>query len=118
MSDKLRPVRVYHVNDGGGHFDRMDEYCDPDRLGADYYYRDEVDKLLADRNWIKCAERMPQDGVDVLVWAPTGPYASMEWGAHVAQRRSPFGWVGDVEWAHLDLTSHWQSLPLPPEGTP
>jgi hypothetical protein len=116
MKHDLKPVRVYHVNDGGGRFDQMDEYAEPNRIGADYYYRDEVDALLAGINsaWIKCGERMPPDGVPVLVWCPSGPKFGMEWGAHVAQIDGAFGFCGDVEWAHLDLTTHWQALPEPP----
>jgi hypothetical protein len=74
--------------------------------------------------WIKCAERMPEDGVPVLVYGPSerslanygGPsHLSAvaliddcgDWDIQGVQ-----GWV----YATAVIPTHWQALPPPPEN--
>lgn len=61
------------------------------------------------QNWIKCSERMPPEGEDVLV------YDESENSQHVASW-SYQSWVYGVSWdVNLECyPTHWQPLPEPP----
>ncbi len=113
MKHDLKPVRVYHVNDGGGRFDQMDEYADPKHHGANYYYRDDVDNLLARINgcWIKCSERMPPDGVEVLGWGNGMGFALVR---HDVIRGARYWMDSSADVLEYSKPTHWQPLPEPP----
>lgn len=61
--------------------------------------------------WIKCSERMPQDGQQVLCWLVRNPRQLILYfkAEKESDRHSHFPPIRD------DLITHWQPLPPPPE---
>ncbi len=69
--------------------------------------------IIEQSGWIPVTERMPDNGVEVLTWNPTGPYQTVAC------------WVGN-EWSSGDCRAdaydrfeeegitHWMPLPAPP----
>jgi hypothetical protein len=76
-----------------------------------YEAANEIQRLR--HRWIPVTERMPDNGVEVLTWNPTGPYQTVAC------------WVGN-EWSSGDCRAdaydrfeeegitHWMPLPAPP----
>lgn len=66
-------------------------------------------------NWIKCSERLPEKGVDVLAWDGVGQGVwfldeNGEWD------QSNVGYLDELAMALRDLNpiTHWMPLPEPP----
>jgi hypothetical protein len=57
--------------------------------------------------WIACSDRMPPDGVEVLVFV--GP------SLYVAERDTDGWWAVDGAGCMIGGPTHWMPLPLPPE---
>lgn len=60
-------------------------------------------------SWIKCSERMPDDGIDVLLWYGEGIANIGNWSGGYWYTRWGYWEDGDPP----DVT-HWQPLPEPP----
>jgi hypothetical protein len=61
-------------------------------------------------NWIKCSDRMPEDGRDVLVWDINREVSKRYYteGAYFASFHG--------HWKTLDEVTHWMPLPEAPEN--
>lgn len=72
-------------------------------------------------SWIKCSERMPPAGVEVLVHGPHH-YLRPNKCRMVASWRGDVAWpgwdvsdaIGGQEWELAITPTHWQFLPEPP----
>ena len=65
---------------------------------------------MTDNRWISVEERLPEDGVDVLIYDRENLEAPISSASH----RSGRGWVCDLE-LYFDGPTHWMPLPEPPE---
>lgn len=55
--------------------------------------------------WISVAERLPEDGKEVLVWAKRWRFAELERGK----------WIDWTVRSYLKEVTHWQPLSEPPK---
>lgn len=68
---------------------------------------DEIERLQAERRWIPVSERLPEEGVEVLVFDEKGDYLTdclRRW------QNGSLNWENDD-----DGVTHWMPLPEPPE---
>jgi hypothetical protein len=63
-------------------------------------------------NWIKCSERMPDEGVSVLVWQDYPPCC---WTAHMEDDGEYQTWHEEGDGYQLGHITHWMPIPDPPQ---
>jgi hypothetical protein len=78
----------------------------------------EIERLREERRWIPVTERLPEEGVYVLVWHKGGSSADIGWREH-----QPYYTVPETIWTLGDerdkgfppkSITHWMPLPKPP----
>jgi hypothetical protein len=68
--------------------------------------------------WISTKERLPADGVEVLVYATWRVMSVGKRGRPPDPDGNPirdYTWITDGGWAYSSDITHWQPLPAPPE---
>lgn len=67
--------------------------------------------------WIKCSERMPPNGEEVLIW-DDGEYLLGESTGSVNTYNFGIFWTYDKQegFSVKSYVEHWQPLPMPPQG--
>ncbi len=61
--------------------------------------------------WIKCSERLPEKGADVLIYVPRSLWMKIR----SAQFENTRWWVDSSCIILRDAATHWQPLPEPPK---
>ena len=74
--------------------------------------KDEMNSSNNSNGWISVKDRLPEDGVKVLV-VSDGETGASEW-----QYKRIWGWwhEGGFGWTIGDTVTHWAPLPKPPEA--
>lgn len=71
--------------------------------------------------WIPCSERMPEDGVDVLIWFEYFQYGNCncmqkKYGVSYTSNGEWSGSVNGLRWWRQMKVLYWMPLPEPPES--
>jgi hypothetical protein len=64
-------------------------------------------------NWIKCSEKMPEDGQSVLIWDGENV---------IPANKSDYSETGFISWSYcgedVKNATHWMPFPDPPQDIP
>lgn len=104
----------------------IEEEASKDKLGLSRYIPIRAMKEMVEiqpkvSGWISCNERLPEDGVDVLVWFEYFRYGEYNrlfqtTGISFTYNGKWSGFVnGQSGWSQLSILA-WQSLPAPYDG--
>jgi hypothetical protein len=67
-------------------------------------------------NWIKCSERMPDIGQEVLIRIPVCEYFNIESATYKSEGKFIGCWFSSRGAGCAYKVTHWMPLPTPPEG--